>query len=340
MPSSEDITIDAPPSDINPYEVLAIEPSATDAEIRTAYRKLALKTHPDKAAPADKAAAHTEFQKIAFAYAVLSDEVRRNRYDRTGRTDEGVGADVFDDDFDWESFYSEMWADLVSGDTLNEFKKTYQGSDEERADLLTFFEDLEGDMDALFEHVMLSDPISDETRFRKIIDAAIKNGEVQAHPAYVNEPKKARVQRRKNAEKESKEAEEYAKELGVYDKLFGKSKQPGVEEDEEEEEPTASKGGKKKAVPAKKKSKKASNPEDDPNHPLAALIRSRQAERHGRAVSFFDNLEAKYGTSAAPATRKGKKRTSVEPEPSEEEFLAAQQRLNGSGRNKRAKKSK
>ncbi|KAK6538057.1 hypothetical protein TWF694_010947 [Orbilia ellipsospora] len=339
MPSTEDITIDAPPTDINPYEVLSVSKEATDSEIRSAYRKLALKTHPDKAAPEDKASAHAEFQKVAFAYAVLSDEKRRARYDRTGRTDEKVlnGDDIDDDEFDWESFYREMWADVVTGDTLNEFKKTYQGSEEERSDLLAIFEEVEGDMDKLFENVILSDPIADETRFRKIIDAAIKEGEVQAHSAYVNEPKKARVARRKNAEKESKEAMDYAKELGVYDKLFGKdSKQPDVEE-VDDEEPAAPTRGKKKAVAAKKK-KKESNPEDDPNHPLAALIRSRQNDRQGKMSSFFDNLEAKYAQPAAP--KRGKKRASVEPEPSEEEFAAIQARLGGggSGRNKRSRK--
>ncbi|EPS42740.1 hypothetical protein H072_3264 [Dactylellina haptotyla CBS 200.50] len=340
MPSSEDITIDAPPTDIDPYEVLSVPKAATDAEIRSAYRKLALKTHPDKAAPEDKDTAHSEFQKIAFAYAVLSDEKRRARYDRTGRTDEGVlnGDDIDDDTFDWESFYKEMWADVVTGDTLAEFKRTYQGSEEERVDLLAIFEEVEGDMDKLFENVILSDPIADETRFRKIIDAAIKEGEVEAHSAYVNEPKKARQARRKNAEKESKEAMDYAKELGVYDKLFGKdAKQQDVEEVDDEEEPATASRGKKKAVTAKKK-KKESNPEDDPNHPLAALIRSRQNDRQGKMNSFFDNLEAKYGQPAP--VKRGRKRASVEPEPSEEEFAAAQARLNsgGSGRNKRTRK--
>ncbi|EWC44782.1 hypothetical protein DRE_06420 [Drechslerella stenobrocha 248] len=340
MPSAKDIDVDSPPDDIDPYQVLGVAQAATDAEIRTAYRKLALKTHPDKAAEEDKATAHAEFQKIAFAYAVLSDETRRKRYDRTGRTDEGVGSDVFEDGFDWEAFYKEMWADVVSGDTLNEFKKTYQGSEEERADLLSIFEDVEGDMDHLFERVMLSDPIADETRFRVIIDAAIEAGEVQAHPAYVNETKKARQKRRKNAEKESKEAEEYAKKLGVYDKLFGdgKSKNADAEEaedDEEEAVASTSTRGKKKAVATKKK-KKESNPEDDPNHPLAALIRSRQNARQGKMHSFFDNLEAKYG--GQPAAKKGRKRASEEPGPSEEEFLATRQRLDAGSRSKRAKR--
>ncbi|KAF3930830.1 hypothetical protein ABW19_dt0201016 [Dactylella cylindrospora] len=340
MPSSEDIAVDSPPTDINPYEVLSVLKTATDSDIRSAYRKLALKTHPDKAAPEDKAKAHAEFQKVAFAYAVLSDENRRARYDRTGRTDDKVlnGDDVDDEDFDWESFYKEMWADVVTGDTLAEFKKTYQGSEEERDDLLAIFEEVEGDMDKVFENVMLSDPITDEDRFRKIIDAAIQAEEVEAYPAYVNETKKARQARRKNAEKEGKEAMEYAKKLGVYDKLFGKDSKQADVEDAEDEEPVPSTKGKKKAVTAKKK--KASNPEDDPNHPLAALIRSRQNDREGRMNSFFDNLEAKYGQPATKKSSSKKRSGAMEAEPSEEEFQAAQQRLNsgGSGRNKRSRK--
>jgi DnaJ family protein C protein 9 len=64
------------------YIALAIARPATPEEIRKAYRKLALKYHPDKhgsKGEEEKERMGKEFQKIGFAYAVLSDEGRRKR---------------------------------------------------------------------------------------------------------------------------------------------------------------------------------------------------------------------------------------------------------------------
>jgi len=121
----EDLVDDGPPTDINPYEVLSLEKNCTPAEVRTSYRKLALLHHPDKAKSEDKTTAHIKFQEIAFAYAILSDEKRRERYDRTGSTSERA---VDDDDFDWKSFYKELFEDVVTGETLTQFKESYQGT--------------------------------------------------------------------------------------------------------------------------------------------------------------------------------------------------------------------
>src|SRR4051794_23280445 len=82
----EDITLDQPPSEINPYDVLSLDKGATADQIKSAYRKAALKHHPDKATAEEKDEAHRRFQEIAFAYAILSDEKRRKRYDTTGNT--------------------------------------------------------------------------------------------------------------------------------------------------------------------------------------------------------------------------------------------------------------
>jgi DnaJ family protein C protein 9 len=109
-----------PPTEINPYTVLSVPSTATSTEIRTAYRKLALQWHPDK--HANKAEAHSKFQEIAFAYAILSDEARRRRYDSTGSLEEAE-----DGDFDWKEWFSEMWDGIVNGDTIREFKEKYQG---------------------------------------------------------------------------------------------------------------------------------------------------------------------------------------------------------------------
>jgi DnaJ family protein C protein 9 len=158
---------------------------------------------------------------------------------------------------------------------------------------------------------MLSNCLEDEDRFRGYIDEAIEKGDVKAFKAYTNESEKTKAARMKAARDEGEEAEEYAKELGVHDKMFGK-------------------GGK-------------SNGEDA----LKALILKKNAVQ---GASLMDRLEAKYGGGSQKSTKgkRGKKRNSEEldeGEPSEEAFQAAAKRLkkgkenenSGSRKSKRTK---
>lgn len=109
------------------YAVLSLTNDAETADIKKAYRRFALIYHPDKHSTATQSAredASIKFQQVGFAYAVLSDEKRRQRYDKTGRTDEGFEFSAGDDG--WETYFEELF-DRVTRGKLDEMKKEYQG---------------------------------------------------------------------------------------------------------------------------------------------------------------------------------------------------------------------
>ena len=103
------------------YEVLGVEKGADDSTIKKAYRKIAMKYHPDKN-PGDKAA-EEKFKEAAEAYEILSDKDKRARYDRLGHAgvdpNAGFGGtggmtmedifsqfgDIFGGDSPFESFF-------------------------------------------------------------------------------------------------------------------------------------------------------------------------------------------------------------------------------------------
>ncbi|TVY27633.1 putative J domain-containing protein [Lachnellula hyalina] len=256
------------PPTIEPYTVLGIEKSATADEIKSAYRKAALKHHPDKAPEHRKDEAHTKFQEVAFAYAVLSDPVRRKRYDATGSTSESVD---MDDGFSWAEFYSEQFRDVITADSIEVFSRGYKGSDEEKDDLLNAYTRFKGKWSGIYETVILSDPLKDEERFRGIIDEAIKEGEVKVYSLYTNETEKQKATRMRAANRDGKAAMAHAKKIGVYDKLFGKGE----------------------------------DGESDGESALAAMIQKRQVDRGSFLDNLEARYAAE---SRKPQGKKGKKR--------------------------------
>ena len=72
------------------YELLGIKKGASADEIKKAYRKLAVKYHPDKT-PDDKAA-EEKFKEISEAYEILSDSEKRSKYDQFGHDAFGPGS--------------------------------------------------------------------------------------------------------------------------------------------------------------------------------------------------------------------------------------------------------
>jgi len=116
--------------DVDLYTVLLLGRDAKGEDIKKAYRRLALVYHPDKHASATqdtKDGASRKFQQIGFAYAVLSDEKRRSRYNRTGRTDDG-GLDFGPcESGSWETYFEELFDQVTKG-KLDELKKVYQST--------------------------------------------------------------------------------------------------------------------------------------------------------------------------------------------------------------------
>ncbi len=98
------------------YEVLGVGKSASDSEIKSAYRKLAKKYHPD-ANPGDKEA-EAKFKEASEAYAVLSDADKRRQYDQFGHAafEGGAGGGGFDfSGMDMGDIFGDIFGDFFGG---------------------------------------------------------------------------------------------------------------------------------------------------------------------------------------------------------------------------------
>ena len=85
------------------YRTLGIDPTAGEAEVRAAYRKLAFALHPDRNPSPE---AHAAFQAVQEAYELLSDAARRRDYDENRRRS------LIDDPLD---VAREMWSAYLKG---------------------------------------------------------------------------------------------------------------------------------------------------------------------------------------------------------------------------------
>lgn len=200
------------------------------------------------------------------------------------------------------------------------------GSEEEKGDVYAAYEKYKGDLEGIVITIMCS-TVDDEDRFIILINDAIEKGELKETSAWKKSAKdtKAKEKRRVKADKEAGEAEAYAKELGVHDKLFGEGRK------------------------AKGKGKGKGKGEVDDEAGLRALIQGNQAKRMG---SIIDSLEARYGKKQEAKAKKGeeeggsRKKRKVESEPSEEEFeriqagIDARRTSNGSAQEAKVKKRK
>ncbi|KAJ2745784.1 hypothetical protein GGI20_001901 [Coemansia sp. BCRC 34301] len=283
------------------YEILGVARDATDEDLRKAYRKLALRTHPDKWTHLDPASTEAqaktrEFQQIGFAYTVLKDTQRRKVYDATGSLSE----DIIEEGKDWDAYFRQLWTGVVDATTIEQFSKSYKGSAEEQGDIIAAYRLHDGDLDLIFTEVMLAE-VEDEPRFVEAIEKAIKDKTIKRTKAYTKS-KRGSKQRKRQAAKEAAEADALRKELGLDDQL-------------------------RKIKADKKKKRKYDEDESDDQGAITALIRQRSS---GRMNAIISNIEQKYSKPKTASGKKGSKHAAVAQEfvePSEEEFLALQAKL-------------
>jgi len=97
------------------YEILGVSRDASPEEIKKAYRKLALKYHPDRHPPEKKKWAEEKFKEISEAYEVLMDPEKRRLYDAYGH--EGVSQTFREGNFSWQDFrHFDDLRDIFGGD--------------------------------------------------------------------------------------------------------------------------------------------------------------------------------------------------------------------------------
>lgn len=125
------------------YEVLGVGRTATDDELKKAYRQLAKKYHPDTN-PGDKAA-EAKFKEASEAYAVLSDADKRRQYDQFGHAafDGGAGGGAGGFDFssmDMGDIFGDIFGDLFGSRTRRANNGPMQGANLRTSVRITFEE--------------------------------------------------------------------------------------------------------------------------------------------------------------------------------------------------------
>lgn len=179
------------------YDILGIEKTAPEDEIRRAYRKLALVYHPDRVGgDAEK------FKALSMVHSILSDAAKRSLYDSTG----DVESEGTDENFkDWYDYFRNLFPALTLS-KIEDFSATYIGSEEERQDLIDAYQRFNGNLSKMMSVVMLAE-VGDEERLCGTIDSIISFGDLVSSTEYESCRKKVMIsnsQPKKNKRKSTK----------------------------------------------------------------------------------------------------------------------------------------
>jgi len=192
------------------FAVLEVSRDANESKIKKAYYKLSLKFHPDKSTEENLEVNTRKFQCLSKVHKILADSKSRAAYLEHGDVDE---EGFVNENVEWVEYWRNLYPKVTLA-AIGKFKKTYQGSEEEKTELLAAYTEHKGNMDKIMECVKCSTD-DDELRFRDILKAAIKSGQIKAYKQFTNESKSKQNARKKRAKDEAAEAVELAQDLGI-----------------------------------------------------------------------------------------------------------------------------
>ncbi|KAI8807098.1 hypothetical protein BJ742DRAFT_814482 [Cladochytrium replicatum] len=228
------------------YAEFGIGRTASQDEIKKAYRKLALQFHPDKVKQVSSTSerdakeylreANEKFQTLSKYYEIISNPTKRARYDATGIFDEEGGASKPDfETFEgWYDHFRSLW-ERVTSEQIDAYEKTYKGSKEQEEDIIEAYEKCKGSMDCILEHVPFATP-EDEEFIMGVVKAAIEAKTIASTKAWKSSTTtKERKKRLKELEKEHAEFEQQNWEedlaaLGAVIRKKGQDRMEGVVE--------------------------------------------------------------------------------------------------------------
>ena len=232
---NEDISSEENPQSENLYSLLGLQKTASNSEIRKAYKRLVFLCHPDKNKSDPNAS--TKFSNISRAYKILSNPASRKLYDETGE---------YDEENEGEIKITETlnyFRKIYSPKDIESFEKKYVNSKDEEEDLINFYNENGGDIKKILEWIPFSKN-EDVQRYIKIYEKLFKNKTLKKNKKY--EDSKDKVNLLKEDEKETKEASETLDKLTKqimgkktkrnYDEYLDKLKNKYAKEDEDEGE--------------------------------------------------------------------------------------------------------
>ena len=152
------------------YEILEIPETASENDIKKAYRRKALMFHPDKGGDEEK------FKALSVAHSILSNPEKRKMYDQTGELD---ASDLSEEAAEWAAYFRRQFPKLTV-EAIEKFSVKYKFSEEERMDILEAYKKRRGDLEDIMETVILAEDY-ERDRIVEIINKAIEAEEVPVY---------------------------------------------------------------------------------------------------------------------------------------------------------------